>query len=433
MKRILQQVLRALAKAIVRVQHPHIIGITGSVGKTSTKEAVAVVLRSRYTVRQSEENYNNEFGVPLTVLGCRSGGRNPFRWLWIIAKGMVYALIPLPYPNILVLELGVDHPGDINYLTEFLPLEVAVMTAIGDQPVHLEFFKSIDHLAKEKLSIYKKQTNNDWAIVNLDEPYSAEAITTLKAQTISVAVNESADLQATEIEYSTNPRTNKDAKHIAGLRFKILSEGNVVPVFVPGVIGLPSVYAVLFAAAVGKVYGIHLVELSEAIRNYRPAKGRMNILSGIHDSLIIDDSYNSSPAAVREAIAVLPKIGQTTHKIICLGNMEELGSQSKRAHTLVGKKIAETQCCDYLITVGDKAKGIAEAALANGVAEGHIRMFNTADEASAYVADMIEPNDVVLVKGSQSSRMEKIVKAILAEPDSAEDVLVRQYGKWLTS
>lgn len=433
MKIILQKILRALAKAIIRVQHPRVIGITGSVGKTSTKEAVAVVLRSRFTVRQSEENYNNEFGVPLTVIGCRSGGRNPLRWLWIIAKGMAYAVIPLPYPDILVLELGVDHPGDINYLTEFLPLEVAVMTAIGDQPVHLEFFKSVDHLAKEKLSIYKKQTANNWAIMNLDEPYSAEAITTIKAQTVSVAVNEPADLQATEIEYSTNPRTNKDAKHIAGLRFKILSEGNVVPVFVPGVIGLPSVYAVLFAAAVGKVYGIHLVELSEAIRNYRPAKGRMNILSGMHDSLIIDDSYNASPAAVREALAVLLKIGQTTRRIVCLGNMEELGNQSKRAHTLIGKKIAETKCCDYLITVGDKAKGIAEAALANGLPEGHIRMFNTADEASMYVADMIEPNDVVLVKGSQSARMEKIVKAILAEPDTAEDVLVRQYGKWLTS
>lgn len=429
MKNILEKILYYLSRLILWRQHPDVVGITGSVGKTSAKEAVYTVLASRYKVRRNIRNYNNEIGVPLTIIGSDTGGRNPIRWLWIINKALLYGLLPLSYPDILVLEMGADHPGDIKYLTKLAPARIGIVTAIGEQPSHIEFFRDVDHLAKEKLIMCKHVSKEGWVIINLDDSRIREAATNFKSQIVSIGIDHEADLRAVEIQYSHNPREIVQSSHIAGLRFKLEYKGSIVPFFIPRVVGIPQVYATLIAAAVGITYDMNLVEVSEAMKQYESPRGRMNLVAGKQQSLIIDDSYNSSPAAVYEALEVFNKIESPSQRIICLGNLEELGSQSKRAHTLIGKAISQIEV-DYLITVGDKGKWISEAAIANGLPAAAVAHCEDVSEAIQYAGSRVKPFSVILVKGSQSARLEKVVKSLMAEPQRAKELLVRQYGHW---
>ena len=432
MRQLLTSILYHLAKGVLRTQRPDIVAVTGSVGKTSTKNAITTVLSQGFKVRSTHGNQNNELGVPLTILGAVSPGRNVLGWLWVICKGVLYSIFRLPFPSILVIEMGIDKPGDMAYLTKLAKPYVSVVTAISDHPSHVEQFKDTHALAREKYSIYTPLEDGDWAIYNADEQHTATQVKKPHDNNVSIGINSPADIQAVEIEYAFDPRTDMEERTVGGLRFKLRSNGNTVPVFIPGAYGTPAVYATLIAAAVGQVYGVNLVQVSEAMRTYASAKGRMNIVAGMRNTTIIDDTYNSSPIAVRAALEVLQNIGATTRRIVCLGNMEELGKASKRAHTLIGKKIANSEI-DILYTLGDKANGIAVAAVGNGMPEAGVHHFANHQEMIDQLRASLQPHDVVLVKGSQSARMEKIVKGILDNPDQATTHLVRQYGKWLTS
>lgn len=431
MKHLLQRILFSVARMVLRRQRPDIIGITGSVGKTSAKDAIYTVLSKKHVVRRTYANYNNEIGVPLTIIGSDSAGKNIIRWGAIICKGLVFGLLPLRYPKVLVLEMGADHPGDIKYLTKLAPAYIGIVTTISDQPSHMEFFKDVEQLAREKNIMYKHLTKNDWAVINLDESRTRDMVEVVKAKPLTIAIDRPADLRAIEIQYSHNSRELVASPHITGLSFKLEYKGSIVPCFIPGAIGKPQVYAALLAAAVGTIYGMNLVEVTEAMKGYQSPKGRMNLIAGQQQSLLIDDSYNSSPAAVREALKVFSDIESTSKRIICLGNMEELGTQSKRAHTLIGKAIAGMEV-DHLVTVGDKAQWISEAAEANGLPHEAIHHFETVSDAIETTRSLIQPHSVVLIKGSQSARMELLVKALMANPEQAKDLLVRQYGNWTT-
>ncbi|MFA5995037.1 MAG: UDP-N-acetylmuramoyl-tripeptide--D-alanyl-D-alanine ligase [Patescibacteria group bacterium] len=427
--KILQSMLYWLAKLVLWRQQPEIIGITGSVGKTSTKTAIAAVLSNYYSVRMSSFNYNNELGVPLTIIGSKAGGKNPLRWLGVIMRGLVYGLLPLTYPKILILEMGADHPGDIKYLTQLAPARIGMVTCIGDQPAHLAFFKDVDQLAQEKLIMLKHLTKNNWAILNLDEPYVQDVVPKLKCRTLSFSLKaEPADLQALDIDYSVWPKTNT-SHVVSGLRFKLRYQGNTVPCFVPNVVGLPAVYAAMFAIAVGLVYELNFVDMTKALQSYQAPPGRLCLISGINNTLILDDTYNASPAAMREALNVLAQLTTTGKKIACLGNMEELGSQSKRAHTLIGKRVAELKI-DYLFTLGDKAESIAIAALDAGLPATAIAICKTPAELISKLTNILAPQDIVLMKGSQAMRLEKIAQALMEHPEQATKLLARQYGSW---
>lgn len=426
----LEHILSSLARLVLWRHRPEVIAITGSVGKTSTKEAVRAVLAPHTTVRASEYNYNNELGVPLTIISGVAVGKNVLRWLGIVLRGLSYGLLPLTYPKILVLEMGADKPGDIKYLTQLAPAHIGMVTYIGDQPAHLEFFRDIEQLAQEKLVMYKHLGKTDWAIVNLDEPYSKAVLAKLKCKVLTVAVHdESAELQAFDIDYSAQPEAEHGAM-VAGLRFKLRYQGNTLPMFMPGVIGMPAVYSALFALAVGLLHEHNLVASTKALQeNYQAPPGRMRLIRGRNNSVIIDDSYNASPAAVREALAVLDRLQSAGRKFACLGNMEELGAQSKRAHTLIGQKVANLDI-DELFTYGDKAEGIATAAVDAGLSPAAIHICTTHEAMIAQLQERLQPHDIVLIKGSQSMRFEKVVAALMAEPTTAKTQLARQYGNW---
>ncbi len=419
MKKLLEKILFKLSRAILKKYKPEIIGITGTVGKTSTKDAIYTVLEAKFKrIRQNIKNYNNEIGVPLTIIGVDTGGSNIFKWFYIICKACLMIVFPVRYPKMLVLEMGVDHPGDLSYLLKMAPVNVGVVTAIGEEsPVHVEFFKDKAQLVKEKTKMHTLLKKENWALVNLDDP-ELKGVET-KAQKITYSVKEEADIVATDIKM----------KGFEGLNFKVQHNGNVVPFFLPKVVGLPQVYSTLVAAAVGLAYEMNLVEISEAMKNYKAPKGRLNMLPGIKETVLIDDSYNSSPKACRMALNILSQTPSEGRKMACLGDMAELGKYTEREHKLVGEDVASFGF-DYLFCVGEKARDIARGAKKAGMSEDNIFEFKNSVEAGRFIQDRIKQKDLLLIKGSQSVRMEKVAKELMAEPMRAAELLVRQGQGW---
>lgn len=428
MKSFMEKILYWICRGILIQRHPQVIAITGSVGKTSAKDAIAKVLAVKYQVRSSPYNFNNEIGVPLTIIGVTEApGKNPFAWLWIVCKGIAVAILPIRYPDMLVLEMGADKPGDIKYLTKLAPAQVGVVTAITDSPAHLAAYKDIDQLVKEKQVMYRHLKKANWAILNLDESTTRTIAPNLKCQTMSVAIDREADLRAIEVNYSTDPSATTTM--VTGLRFKLQYQGGFVPVFIPGVVGMPCVYAALFAAAVGKIYDMNLVDISTALQQYTPPPGRLRLLTGKNHTTIVDDTYNASPAATRTAIHILEELKTPGRRIACLGEMAELGSQTKRSHQAIGKLIAQLEI-DYLVTIGEAGEWIAEGAIDGGMFPDHLQHYPDAVSAAQALPQQLQDQDILLVKGSQVTRLEKVVKACLADPSLASRVLVRQYGQW---
>ena len=429
-KRILEKILKILTVKIVQKYKPDIIGITGSVGKTSTKEAVYSVLKEKFNVRRNVKNYNNEIGVPLTVIGQESGGHSIFRWFWIFLKAIILILgNDKNYPKILALEMGADRPGDIGYLVDMVPCKVGLVTAIGTMgPVHVEFFKDIDQLVKEKKKIVSHLKKDDWAILNQDDERVYGMKEGLKSQVITFGFGEEADLTAKEFKISKHLHLEND-QQITGVSFKLSYQGSIVPVFLPNVLGKHQVYVSLAAAAVGKAFDMNLVDISRGLMKYQSPRGRMTLLKGIKDTLIIDDTYNSSPVATVAALGTLRQAEINGRRFACLADMAELGSYTEEGHAEVGERAAQT--CDYLITVGDKAKMMAESAREHGLSEDHIFTFANSEEAGKFVQKRLKLGDLVLAKGSQSMRMEKLVKEIMAEPWNAKKLLVRQEASWV--
>lgn len=407
---------------------PQIVGITGSVGKTSTKEAVYTVLSSKFRVRKNIKNYNNELGVPLSIIGVESGNKNPFIWLWVFCKAVCLLVWKSgKYPEILVLEMGADKPGDIKYLTQLAPCRVGVITALG--PVHLELFGTMEKLVREKHQIVLHLKKEDTAVLNADDQLVMSVQDKLKSKAITFGFNESAIVRATEVDVSAGPSADPWVDvQIKGLSFKIIYNGSIIPFFMPSVLGEHQVYIALAAAAVGLAFGMNLADVSAALRNYSSPAGRMRLLPGIKHTSIIDDSYNSSPMAAKAAIKVLDKLKVSGRKFVVLGDMLELGQYTEQGHKEVGEAVAHV--ADVLVTVGSRARIIADTAKATGLPEEGVFEFGQAEEAGKFVQERIKTGDIILVKGSQGARTERVVKELMAEPEKAMQLLVRQGPEW---
>jgi len=410
---VAKKLLPFLARRVLKKYKPDVVAITGSVGKTSTREAVFCVLRSKFQVRQSIRNYNDEFGVPLTILDEESAGRNIFGWLKIALKGLKLILFRYEYPEILVLEMAADRPGDIRYLARLVPIKVAIVTSIG--PTHLEFFNTIENIADEKEVLVKALQKDGTAILNFDNPWTRKMKESSKGKTLTYGFGGGADVRATGLEENIESSNLK-------LSFKLNYRGNVIPVRLFNALGKSQVYAALAGVAVGVVFRMNLVDISKALRKYVAPCGRMRIISGIKNTQILDDTYNAVPESAISALEVLSRF-KDERKIAVLGDMLELGSYTEKGHRKVGDKVA--QVCDFLVVVGSRAKFISDRARKNGMSNNNIFEFNTADEAKMLVQNKIEPQDVILVKGSRAMKMEKIVKEIMAHPEKADEVLVQ--------
>ncbi len=433
MKRIVENILRFLAQRIIQKYQPEIIGITGSVGKSSTKEAVYAVVSSIRPARRSVKNYNNEIGLPLTIIGADSAGRSPLGWLRVFLRGIgLLIATDEQYPEVLILEMGADKPGDIAYLTGIARCHIGIITGISHS--HLAAFKSLDAVRKEKSLLVRNLEKSDWAVLNADDERVASLEKEVKAKVVKYSMEHQADIRGIEPAISFRDADGFEAGGAAnaqGLSFKLVSRGSAVPVFLPGSIGYNAVYASLAAAAVGEIYGMNLVGIAEALQRYKPPKGRMVVIPGIKHTMIIDDTYNSSPVSSLLALRLLARIpkGKKARIYVVMGDMLELGSYSEEGHRLVGAEVAK-KGFDFLLTVGDKAKGIARGAEKAGMTKSAIFNFTTQNEAGRFLQDRIEQGDIILVKGSQGARMERVVLEIMEDPKNAGSLLVRQDPEW---
>lgn len=416
MKKLLYWKLKLLAKLVLTRYRPQIIGITGSVGKTSTREAVFCVLKENFRVRRNVKNYNNEIGVPLTILLVKKNpGRNLWRWLFLFWHALGLLIFrDYDYPQILVLEMAADRPGDIDYLTSIAPPDIAVLTAIG--PSHLEFFGSIKNIIREKSSILKRLKPRDWAIINHDDANLAEVIKNAKNRIKTFGRGEGSDVQVTDIKISEHDG-------LYGTSFKLRYEGSTTPMFLPQVLGWQHAQAAAAAAAVGLACGMNLVTIGERLGHYIPARGRTNLIPGVKGTWIIDDTYNASPQSAQAALEILKDMPNPGRKIAIFGDMLELGAISEKAHQEVGRLVAELGI-DYLYVFGERSRDIARGAREAGMSEDKIYHFPFVVQSGAFVQEKIGEGDVILVKGSRGAKMEQMVYEIMAKPWEAEELLV---------
>lgn len=428
MKSLIQKILKISAKLILKKYQPEIIGITGSAGKTGAREAIYAVLAVKFKARRSLKNYNNEIGAPLTVIGVAAPAKSIFGWakvFFLTAKLLLKK--DKNYPKILILEMAADKPGDLDYLTNMAPPQIGVITSIGD--AHIENFGSLEKIKREKFILIKAINRQGWAVLNIDDQQVKSLIKETKAKVLTYALDNEADISGQEIRLIFN--SGPDEKYELGMNFKLVSHNSFVPVFLPKVISRAGIYAAVAAAAVGVIKGLNLVEISRALKKCSPPSGRMRLLAGIKNTYIIDDTYNASPAAsilAVETLASIPRQGEE-NKYAVLGDMLELGKLSQVKHEAVGRAVAKNKI-DKLIVVGERARDIARGALNSGMKEDDIFHFAATEEAGKFIQERIKPGDIILVKGSQGARMEKVVKEIMAEPLSAGELLVRQGKEW---
>lgn len=435
LKRILVGILNFEAHLIVKKYKPEVIGITGSVGKTSAKEAVWAVLSSKFSVLKSEKNHNTEFGVPLTIMGAKNPWYSPAGWAEVVFKGFGLILKGKKggsgdYPQKIILEMGVDRPGDMEDLARF-KLDVVLVTAIGEVPAHVEYFAGPEDVAREKAKLVETLGVNGWAALNGDDYAVLEMKSKTKGRVLTFGFGADSDLRASEYKLMYREGGSPE-----GMTFKMDYAGSSVPVRILGSFGKQNVYAALAGAAVGVIYGVNLVEISESLGKYKAPPGRLNLIEGEKGTWILDDTYNASPQAMHAAIDVLRDLpclprqsGGAGRKIAVLGDMLEIGKFTIQSHQKVGDQLKEV--ADIVITCGPRAKFIAQELLDHGFAPDKIVSVSDSYEAGKELEKIIQPDDLILVKGSQAMRMERVVEEIMAYPEKKTELLVRQEPEWL--
>lgn len=413
---------------ILAKYRPTVVGVTGSVGKTGTKEAVYAVLSYKYKTRKSLKNYNNELGVPLTIIGAEAPGRSVWGWLKVFLKALFLIVIRKgDYPEMLVLEMGVDKPGDMKYLTDIVRCDVGIVTAIG--PSHLEFFESVDKIQKEKGMLIEKLNRQGWSILNYDDEKVRELRKKSYAKVLTYGFDKKADVKAQNVLFNFD--SNKKAVDLQGISFKLNYNGSVVPVRIPNVLGYSVIYSSLAAASIGLSFGMNLVDVSKALADFQSPAGRMKLINGIKETVIIDDTYNSSPQSCKAAGDFIKKVpvGTRGRKFAVMGDMLELGKYTEQGHREVGEYLVKAGI-NKLIVVGERARDIAHGAQEAGMNSNNIYHFSDNDSAGKFLQERIKTGDLIFIKGSQGARMEKIVKELMADPLRAEELLVRQGKGW---
>ena len=423
-RNVLIQVLQAESKLVLLKYKPKIIAITGSVGKTSTKDAIYAMLSQVAYVRKSEKSYNSELGLPLTILGVPNGWNDPVIWLKDIVKGLWLILAPHKYPKWLILEVGVGKPGDMKRTASWLKTDAVVITAIGETPAHIEFFDSRKHLVEEKSGLIKTLKKDGLLVLNRDDETVYSMREKTKHRIITYGFNSEANIVGSSDAISYDVNENPE-----GIIFRVDVEGNSFPVVIDGVFGKNHIFAAMATLALSLGLKFNILEAINALKNYDIPPGRMRLLKGINNTLIIDDTYNSSPFACESALSTLAEVKSSGRKIAVLGDMLELGKHTVEAHKNIGKIAKEK--VDVLIVVGLRAEAIREGALEAGMNAENIFSFLDAHTAGEFIKTYIKTGDVILAKGSQGMRMERVVGEILLDQENKSNLIVRQDKEWL--
>ncbi len=411
------------ARAVLRKYQPKVILVTGSVGKTSAKDALFSILSPQHFVRKSQKSFNSDIGAPLTILGIPNGWANPIRWLRNLVEGAMLVLLRAPYPEWLVIEVGADRPGDITRSLSWIRPRVVVATRFPTVPVHVEFYDSPEAVQGEELSPLWWLKPGGVAVVNADDDVVSVAELPEGVERISFGFSAGATVRAQRV------KTLTERKLPRGVSCDVVYGSERAHVSLIGVVGLGHVYAALAGIAGSLAIGVPLATACAALENHEAPPGRMRLIPGLRGSIIIDDTYNASPVAVEEALATLRHIPNYGRRIAVLGDMLELGAYSVSEHQKAGALAA--QSTDLLITVGVRARKIAEAAVEKGMLQDSIFQFDRALDAAEHLKSVVGAGDVLLVKGSQGMRLERTVRELMSSPERATKLLCRQDKEWM--
>ena len=428
LKQSIKKIFQYEARLVLKKYKPKIIAITGSVGKTTTKEALYTVLAKKFFVRKSEKSFTAELGVPLTIIGCPEGSGTFLRWVSNLLFGLKLLFWKNHYPDWLILEMDGDKPGDLKSISKWLRPNILVITAIGNAPSHIELFYDLGDFLNEKKYLVDSVARDGVIFYNADDEQSSNLATYSSVRKISCGIGNGCDVKGTEFKILYGNASTKQVP--TGMMFEISKgkENQNVTVFQS--VGIHNEYACLLALSVGSELGISFSEIISSLNQLKTLSGRMNIISGIKDSLIIDDSYNSSPVALGQALDVFSKIESKGKKVIVVGDMLELGKYSAEEHRKSAHKMKEI--ADYVICVGVRSRLIADELLSFGFPESKIIQTDSSGEAGVELQKIIEVGDIALVKGSQAMRMERVVEEVMRHPEDKEKLLVRQGEEWLS-
>jgi UDP-N-acetylmuramoyl-tripeptide--D-alanyl-D-alanine ligase len=411
------------ARAVLHRRKPKVMVVTGSVGKTSTKDAAFTALKSTVFVRKSEKSFNSDIGVPLTILGLPNGWSNMFIWMQNLMKGFLLIFAGTPYPSWLIIEVGADRPGDISRSLAWVKPDVVITTRFPEVPVHVEFYDSPEAVAEEELFPLSLLASRGVAIMNYGDARSMAYPLPENVTRLTYGIEKDADVRGTRYRF-----TSKKGM-VTGISFDVSYNEEKAHVNLAGVVGQGHMSAVLAGIAGAVATGVSLADAASAFTHHVTPPGRLRVLQGAGESVLIDDTYNASPVATEEALRTLKDAPVSGKRIAVLGDMFELGKFSIQEHARIGRLTYEAT--DIVVTVGVRARTIAETARDSGMPESRVHIFENSESAIQFLTSFVGAGDTVLIKGSQGMRMEKITKALMAHPEEAETMLPRQDAEWL--
>ena len=368
-----QQAYQSIARGYRRRFTIPVVGVTGSNGKTTTKDMTAAVLAERGDVAATEKNFNNDIGLPMTLLQVER------------------------HHKAAVVEMGMRGPGEIARLASVALPTIGVVTNVG--PVHVEFFGSVEGVAEEKGALIRALTEQGAAVLNADDPHVKAMASQTKARVVTFGIEEAAVVRAENISLLG----------LDGSEFTLVwpSGKTRVRLHIPG---RHHIYNALAAAAVGLAAGLGLEDVKAGLQRFRAAKMRTDVVKLGSDIVLIDDAYNSSPLSAKAAIDVLAG-AKGKRKVAVLGDMLELGDYAVDAHRTLGRQAARAEV-DVLVAVGENARHVAGALEDVRGERTNVVVCSSAGEASRIVCELVKPGDTVLVKASRGIALEQVTEAL---------------------
>ncbi len=440
----LERWLGQQAKKVLQRERPFVITVSGAVGKTTTKRAIGAMLACHdhsAPFRVSPKSYNNELGVPLTVFGHDAPSRSVGAWFRLLKDAFVYGsgMKQLGIKTF-VFEIGADKPNDLDYLLDLLTPDIAVVSAVmpdneGLTPVHTSNFPSAEALVEEETKPVARTRPEGSVVLNADDRRVFAMRHATVAQCLTFGETDGADIRMLEHKVVTKTTDHGEMPTGLQVRFQVLQRQETF--YIPGVFGRSAAYAVGAALAVAVALDFTPEEYRGFSEHFQPYPGRTRIIPGIKGTTLYDDTYNASPSAVLAGLRDLAEtpVREGQRKIACIGEMRELGESSERMHRFIGAEAARLGI-DHLVPCGRMAQLLAEGALANGMNEDRVHSFEDVPEAGQWIQRFMKPGDIVFAKASEGrldsvgARMERVIKELMAEPNRASELLVRQDKAW---
>ena len=370
-----QQALSDLALLIRKRLTAKVVGITGSAGKTSTKDILASITGESLKTLASARNENNEIGVPLTITKAQHD------------------------TEVLLVEMGMRGLGQIASLAQVAGPDIGVITNIGQ--AHIGLLESVQKIAQAKSELIQALPETGHAVLNADDQWLSYLREKTKAEVVTFGLSGAADYSATEIDFDD----------MANPSWRLVTRGKLGPKLSLPLPGRHNIANALAAIAVADILGVDKEAISSGLKKVELTEMRLNIKRSSRGFTIIDDAYNANPLAVAEALETITRIKTRGKRLAVLGQMAELGQAATQAHKEVGRKVAELNI-DKLAAVGDVAKAVAKSAIENGMPEKDVQWFESKEAATEWLKSNLVPGDIVLIKGSRIAGLESVVEEL---------------------